>query len=202
MWDKGFNYKMDMQCNQSPSRKMVNDGTNSLTNQSLGKAVEITNGERRNAAIRWAIGEANLEWFPESIVVAVEYGLEVNRHCRHGRVDLVQQTNVELKFAKKNASHANQQIDYNIILFVIVPFDCQATVVLRLVAVVKLIQAHKHLIHGSRWNQRDDAWCRKPRTGQQTFQSAFEPLMGIRCMQPVSQILLFGDLTSEARPPN
>ena len=80
---------------------MVNDGTNSLTNQSLGKAVEITNGERRNAAIRWATGEANLEWFPESIVVAVEYGLEVNRHCRHGRVDLVQQTNVELKFSKK-----------------------------------------------------------------------------------------------------
>lgn len=99
--EQGIQLQMDidMQRNQSPSRKMVNDGANTLTNQSLGKAVEILNGERRNAAIRWAFGEANLEWFPESIVVAVEYGLEVNRHRRHGRVDLV---HVEWTFSKKS----------------------------------------------------------------------------------------------------
>lgn len=109
--EQGIQLQMDidMQRNQSPSRKMVNDGANTLTNQSLGKAVEILNGERRNAAIRWAFGEANLEWFPESIVVAVEYGLEVNRHRRHGRVDLV---HVEWTFSKK-ASRASQQTDYS-----------------------------------------------------------------------------------------
>ena len=68
---------------------MVNDGTNRLTNQSFGKAVEITNGEGRNAAIRWAMVKAHLEWLPVPIVVAVANGLEVNRHRRHCREDLV-----------------------------------------------------------------------------------------------------------------